>query len=327
MKPPGGEIGGMEQPARRPRRRGVRVSCSKILSWYELKRNRVTPIRCRQDEPGCEYLTVGPRRTLRILRPELNRAGRYYEPPPDDRRESLNDNFYLRWAKRPHPSGNCRCSFRQSSASRLSTHEEIVISKEIQRIRTSLCEAEKSGRDIEDVEKSLDLSQLHEQLESPRNRIDRLDEPTRRKIVQDLDRYISDLLDEILNDTIRAIARAENPFSKADFDITFSFHNTQAGPEPESAGGYVNRGFVGSVSDPDALDENADCTDSGINSVETIELQLPEPADQNLEQSLMDIIDAKLGGSTIGKSLENLGMEIDDDNNIKTVAKVINLRS
>lgn len=283
------------------------------------------PIRCRQDEPGCEYLTVGPRRTLRILRPELNRAGRYYENPPDNRPESLNDNFYLRWTKRPHPSGNCRCSFRQSK--RLSTHEEIVISKEIQRIRTSLCEAEKSGRDIEDVEKSLDLSQLHEQLDTTKNvgsRIDRLDEHTRKKIVRDLDRYISDLLDEILNDTIRAIARAENPFGKATpgFDITFSFHKSDdAGPKEESGGGYVNQGFLGSASDPDALDfqlrnddsvtENVDCTDSGINSVETIELQPPEQ-DQNLEQSLMEIIDAKLGGSAIGKSLENLGMEIDE---------------
>lgn len=348
--------------------------CSKMIEYLRRNRNRVDP--GRVELPNCDFLTTGPRRTIRVLRPEL-KSGRFYEPQsPSNRPESINDNFYSRWARRPHPSGNCRCSFRQSTnSSRLSSHEERVISQEIQRIRTSLCEAEMSGQDIEELEKSLavDLSQLQappsdEQRDSvdessiisaaeqcnAQLRIQPLEEDVKKRIVKDLDRYISDLLDEILNDTIRAIAQADNPFGRerrasaaaskqpANFDINFAFHGNDEGTkdavvdskDKDADGGdkgYVNQGFVGSASDPDALDfhlrpepngdvilENVDCTDSGINSVETIELQ-PEQ-EQNLEQSLMDIIDAKLGGTSIGKSLEDLGMEIDASEEDKVVS-------
>lgn len=54
--------------------------------------------------------------------------------------------------------------------------------------------------------------------------------------------------------------------------------------------------------------DKSDGIDSGINSVETVELQ-PEQQ-QSLEESLMEIIDSKLGKSPLEKSLEDLTMEI-----------------
>ena len=354
-----------------------RTWCSKVFAYLRWKRNQVDP--GVVELPDCDFLNVAPRRTLRILRPQL-KSERFYEAQsPANRPESINDNFYSRWARRPHPSGNCRCSFRQSvNSNRLSSHEEQIISQEIQRIRSSLCEAEKCGKDIEEVEKSLSVNLTHlqatvsdreavdqrnsksdESQPNEKTKIEPLEEHVKRKIVRDLDRYISDLLDEILNDTIRAIARADNPFERerkeadaladqpAAFDISFAFHskdedNKATGAqssEPDANAeekGYVNQGFVGSASNPDAVEfqlrgrligdvilENVDCIDSGINSVETIELQ-PEQ-DQNLEQSLIDIIDAKLGGASIGKSLEDLGMEIDATDEAKTVSTLLAL--
>lgn len=211
----------------------------------------------------------------------------------------------------------------------------------INRIRTSLCEAEMSGREIdEELEKTLsvDLSKLDETSslkDTQLARIDCLDECAKKKIVRDLDRYISELLDEILNDTIKAAIERERQQDNAScsssqlqpsFDISFTFHNNDAKDKlAVSDEGYVNRGFVGSANDPDTLEfcmrqrrdpAILDCVDSGINSVETVELQTSEPEEHNLEQSLMDIIDAKLGGSSIGKSLEDLGMEIDAEDAI-----------
>jgi hypothetical protein len=353
--------------------------CSKVMEYIKRNRNQVNPEPVVL--PNCDFFNVGPRRTLRVLRPEL-KSGHFYESQPlHNSPESLNDNFYLRWAKRPHPSGNCRCSFRQSASSnRLSSYEEKIISQEIQRIRTSLCEAEKSGKDIQELEKSLalDLTKLQlplidkdavdhgsseSQSEILANKCTKvakaklLEEYVKRKIVMDLDRYISNLLDEILNDTIKAIAQTDSPFNQqrraikrtrkesSSFEVNFALDNSSEGDKIAEANskdqiyldssgennGYVNQAFIGSASDPDALDfhlrhrmnadvilENADCIDSGINSVETIELQ-PEQ-EQNLEQSLMDIIDAKLGGTSIGKSLEDLGMEIDGTDDAKIVS-------
>lgn len=114
-------------------------------------RNRVSPGRI--ELPDCDFFIVAPRRTLRVLRPAL-RSGWYYESTAIDRPESINDNFFNRWARRPHPSGNCRCSFRQSA---LSTTNERK-SAELNRIRTSLCEAEKNARGIEKLEQRLSVN-------------------------------------------------------------------------------------------------------------------------------------------------------------------------
>ncbi|XP_014211468.1 uncharacterized protein LOC106641531 [Copidosoma floridanum] len=301
------------------------LCCAETLKRLGRRRNQVRPTTQPADLAGREFFEVTPRRVLHVLRPEP-KSERFYEPPAADRPESINDNFFARWARRPHPSGDCRCSFRNSS--RRSTRGEAAISRELQRIRASLCEAEERGRGLEEVEEGLavDLSQLGEAEVVPG--LEPTDEEARQRVVRGLNRYISDLLDEILDDTIRAIAEApEDPFGRraTTFDIKFSFHSNEDGDEAGKSGagvgeekGYVNQGFVGTVGDPDTLDfhlrrdralERVDCTDSGINSVETVELQAEQ--EQNLEQSLMDIIDAKLGGSSIGKSLENLGMEMD----------------
>lgn len=117
-------------------------------------RNRVSPGRI--ELPDCDFFIVAPRRTLRVLKPTL-RSGWYYESTAVDRPESVNDNFFNRWTRRPHPSGNCRCSFRQSAGA-LSTTEERIISAELNRIRTSLCEAEKSARGIEELEQRLSVN-------------------------------------------------------------------------------------------------------------------------------------------------------------------------
>ncbi|XP_014222274.1 uncharacterized protein LOC106649405 [Trichogramma pretiosum] len=356
--------------------------------------NRVDP--GRVELPGCEFFQLAPDRVLRVLRPELKSASRYYEPREsrrESRPESLADNFYSRWQRRPHPLDNCRCSFRQSlqqqqNKTKTSVGEqEAIISQEIARIRTSLCEAERSGLGIEELEKSIAVDRLTqlEALPPPcvgrvqessivdlagreqcrvEGKIEPLDDQVKKRIVKGLDKYISDLLDEILDDTIRALARSDDPFDRskrkeaddaettnkpqpAAFDISFAFH--EGGDKDDSS--YVNRGFVVSDNDPETLDfhlrsnsdssdnnndnkpaggensalDNPDYIDSGINSVETIELQSSssgggggaEQLEHNLEQSLIDIIDAKLGGASIGKSLEDLGMEIDEVDDVR----------
>ena len=166
---------------------------------YLRNRNRIGP--GKVELPDCDFFVVGPRRTLRILRPAL-KSGRFYENSEHDRPESVNDNFFSRWSRRPHPSGNCRCSFRQSS--RLSTTEEQIISAEINRIRTSLCEAEKTGEDIEEIEKrvSLTLENLRVTSQEPKIKDDKIlkgsaeteetkidEEAVKNKIVRDLERY------------------------------------------------------------------------------------------------------------------------------------------
>lgn len=158
-------------------------------------RNRVSPDRI--ELPDCDFFIVAPRRTLRILRPSL-RSGWYYESTAD-RPESVNDNFFNRWTRRPHPSGNCRCSFRQSAGA-LSTTEERIISAELNRIRTSLCEAEKNARGIEELEQrlSVNLQKLRDNSELDRAyetvpstlMIDRqpFEQNAKQQIVKDLER-------------------------------------------------------------------------------------------------------------------------------------------
>lgn len=161
-------------------------------------RNRVSP--GRVELPDCDFFIVAPRRTLRVLRPTL-KSGWYYESTID-RPESINDNFFARWSRRPHPSGNCRCSFRQSA---LSTNEERIISAELNRIRTSLCEAEKNARDIEELEQrvSVNLQKLrnnpqladhadHQAIASSILTTDHrsFEQSAKYQIVKDLERYV-----------------------------------------------------------------------------------------------------------------------------------------
>ncbi|XP_076237578.1 uncharacterized protein LOC143181179 [Calliopsis andreniformis] len=350
--------------------------------WYRKfiehwrNRNRVGP--GKVELPDCDFFIVGPRRTLRILKPSL-KSGWYYENTTE-RPESIIDNFLTRWSRRPHSSGNCRCSFRQSR--RLSTTEEQIISAELNKIRTSLCEAEKNERAIEELEQrvSVNLQKLQAS-ENEQTKGDertgstntdevagndqQMDEQTiKNKIVKDLEKYINVLLEEILDDTVKYIASTEDTLIKdsrstkkkkdspvsrrstgdkgasnerksnrerssgneESFNITFSFHSTNDGKDEEESErknevlgneGYVNRGFIGSTNDPDSLDfylrpssgtevtlEQLDCIDSGINSVETIEFQPDQ--EPSLEQSLLRIIDEKLGRTPLRNSWEDL---------------------
>ncbi|CAK9803828.1 Protein ABHD8 [Anthophora quadrimaculata] len=351
--------------------------------FFEYWRNRSRVGPGKVELPDCDFFIVGPRRTLRILKPTL-KSGWYYENG-NERPESIIDNFFTRWSRRPHSSGNCRCSFRQSK--RLSTTEEQIISAELNRIRTSLSEAEKNERAIEELEQrvSVNLQKLQvsgtenepvkveEKSVSTINSNDRVtdtndqqqaDEQTiKNKIVKDLEKYINVLLEEILDDTVKYIAGSEDTLIKdartskkrKDYstsellnrdkddsnereqslvqsnekpfnDISFSFHplknekvterknETTSGDNNE---GYVNRGFIGTTNDPDSLDfylrrsvgtevplEQLDCIDSGINSVETIEFQPDQ--EPSLEQSLLKIIDEKLGRTALRNSWEDL---------------------
>ncbi|XP_076221069.1 uncharacterized protein LOC116428917 isoform X2 [Nomia melanderi] len=328
---------------------------------YWRNRNRVGP--GKVELPDCDFFIVGPRRTLRILKPSL-KSGWYYESTSNDKPESIADNFFARWSRRPHSSGNCRCSFRQSR--RLSTTEEQIISAELNRIRTSLCEAEKNERAIQELEQrvSMNLQRLQVTESQPTKpesedaalaitnqmvaKDPRVDEKTmKNQIVKDLERYINILLEEILDDTVKYIAGAENtlkrnkssprrsdkdkrncskkkPSNDRCFDNEQSFNDINLSLDPDRIAkqpnepnqcrneissneeGYVNRGFIGSSTDPDALDfylrrsaatqvtlEQFDCIDSGINSVETIEFQPDQ--EPSLEQSLLKIIDERLG--------------------------------
>lgn len=129
-------------------------------------RNQVSP--GTVELPDCDFLFVAPRRTLRVLRPAL-KGGWYYETTTADLPESINDNFFSRWARRPHPSGNCRCSFRQSVGA-LSTTEERIISAELNRIRTSLCETEGNARDLDELQRrvSANLEKLRDRASNNR---------------------------------------------------------------------------------------------------------------------------------------------------------------
>ncbi|XP_076175524.1 uncharacterized protein LOC143150869 isoform X2 [Ptiloglossa arizonensis] len=334
---------------------------------YWRNRNRVGP--GKVELPECDFFIVGPRRTLRILKPSLKR-GWYYENT-NERPESIIDNFFTRWSRRPHPSGNCRCSFRQSR--RLSTAEEQIISAELNRIRTSLCEAERTESAIEELEQrvSVNLQKLQAS-ESQATNVETTEQQTdeqtiKNKIVKDLEKYINVLLEEILDDTVKYIAGTEDGLVKdgtiskrsrdsptsrlrssldnvvsntvkleteeegssgneESFNISFSFRpdgieknekESERDNEILSNEGYVNRGFIGSTNDPDSLDfylrrsvgtevtlEQLDCTDSGINSVETIEFQPDQ--EPSLEQSLLRIIDEKLGRTPLRNSWEDL---------------------
>lgn len=338
--------------------------------------------------PDCDFFNVGPRRTLRILKPTL-KSGWYYENT-NERPESIIDNFFTRWSRRPHSSGNCRCSFRQSK--RASTAEEQIISDELNRIRTSLCEADKNERAIEELEQRVSVNLQKLQVADPENEPTKVEEKSmtnvindtkdeqaeeqtiKNKIVKDLEKYINVLLEEILDDTVKYVAGAgdtlikdvrsskkrndcltlrrsnedkedtnvrsineESCGNEESFnDISFSFHperikRNEEEEEEGSAGksealnggneGYVNRGFIGSTSDPDSLDfylrrsiggtevtlEQLDCIDSGINSVETIEFQPDQ--EPSLEQSLLKIIDEKLGRTALRNSWEDLSTD------------------
>ncbi|XP_015518153.2 uncharacterized protein LOC107223091 [Neodiprion lecontei] len=322
-------------------------------SWYRRclaylrNHGRVDP--AKVELPHCDFFIVGQRRTLRVLRPALR--GRWFYEGNNGRPESVNDNFFSRWSKRPHPSGNCRCSFRQSA--RLSSTEEEIISKEINRIRTSLCEAEKTGQDIGEIERSvaINLDVLIPVTSQPTKRATVAEEKiVKTKIIQDLERYINDLLQEILTDSVKFAADVEKLGRREGGDdesvsvgpderksdnngepfgnLNFAFHadeqkslerNGSVRKEEMTPSGYENPAFLGSSSDPDGLEfylnrpvgkslarctmEQLDCIDSGINSVETVEFQPDQ--EPSLEESLMEIIDAKLGRTHLRKSWED----------------------
>lgn len=343
----------------------------------------------RVELPDCDFFIVGPRRTLRVLKPSLKSCW-YYENTNERPIESIADNFFTRWSRRPHSSGNCRCSFRQSK--RASTAEEQIISDEINRIRTSLCEVEKNEQAIEELEHrvSANLQKLQASGDEDESASveekgipgtnqattvtddQQADEQTmKNRIVKDLEKYINVLLEEILDDTVRYVAAADDALIKdarsskkrndrstswrssrdkresnerkptseetcsteeSFDDISFSFHSERIGRNEEGSErrgnsdeallnggseGYVNRGFIGTANDPDSLDfylrrsigtevtlEQLDCVDSGINSVETIEFQPDQ--EPSLEQSLLKIIDEKLGRTALRNSWEDL---------------------
>lgn len=320
---------------------------------YLKNHGRVDP--AKVELPHCDFFLVGQRRTLRVLKPPL--GGRWFYESNKDRPESVNDNFFSRWSRRPHPSGNCRCSFRQSA--RLSTTEEQIISAEIERIRSSLYEAEKSGRDIEEIEKtvSINFENLIPVVNEPKKSVVGGEEKiVKTKIIHDLERYINDLLQEIVTDSVKFAADAEKLGRRENRDdkpqsfekntssevleenvdqfvnINFAFHGGEKtaierkstrrknrGKNDEPSTGYENSAFIGSSNDPDALEfylnrsvgknsarctlEQLDCVDSGINSVETVEFQPDQ--ELSLEESLMEIIDAKLGRTHLRKSWED----------------------
>ncbi|KAL0117342.1 hypothetical protein PUN28_010297 [Cardiocondyla obscurior] len=340
-------------------------------------RNRVGPGRI--ELPDCDFFIVAPRRTLRVLKPTL-KNGWYYESTPVNRAESVNDNFFNRWARRPHPSGNCRCSFRQSAGA-LST-EERMISAELNRIRTSLCEVERNARGIEELEQRLsaNLQMLRDSSEldgreatAMSNEDQPFEQSAKQQIVKDLERYINTLLEEVLDDTVRHVTgvekdvaphswqRIKNSSTKSQPDEPKENISTRTdgddlridinsypltdkmreqwpvenGCKKQFSGvltseGYVNPAFVGSTDELTTLNfncsarkhnsylgmpenispEKLDCVDSGINSVETIEFQLPDQ-EPSFEQSLLRIIDEKLRRSPSANNSEEDSLEKD----------------
>ncbi|XP_043280406.1 uncharacterized protein [Venturia canescens] len=241
--------------------------CTKILEYVK-NRNRIGPGKIELAE--CDFFVVGPRRTLRVLLPKAS-GDPYYETTKNERPETIDENFVSRWASRPHPSGNCRCSFR----------------------RTRIRKRSNTLDDPDDDDSS----------ESKKN-----------KIVQDLEEYIEKLLQEVLADTMKFFNDAGDTLRKSNevLNLDDSKKRPETTSHPEEERGYVNPAFSGTLNNPDSLEfriqhspstdatnENLDCTDSGINSVETMEFQTSQEI--SLEQSLMEIMDAKFGKIASGE--------------------------
>ncbi|KAK0170040.1 hypothetical protein PV328_010653 [Microctonus aethiopoides] len=349
------------------------------IPWYSKvfmcisNRNRINPEKVELDD--CDFFIVEPRRTLRILRP-IQSGDEFYELK-DDRPESINENFITRWTRRPHSLNKCRCSFRQSSI-RLSP-ERKIISAEINRIRRSLREADKTGQNIDELEKkiSVNLNCFNDPLTTNVGRSqddsNDIDHMNKNKIVKELENYIDILLKEVLNDTMKFISNADNTLDKSrktldkktenklndndnislksPLDISFAFlpdyqsdkHDIEEEEEEEKTANtsehqvYVNEAFIGTVHDPDCLDfdlrrpldddkhiDKVDCVDSGINSVETMEFPLDSGV--SLEQSLMEIIDAKFGPARLSHGWDNLETQNNivnkDDENISKIIEI-----
>lgn len=198
------------------------LTCFTKILKYIKNRNQVGPGKI--EFPDCDFLIIGPRRTLRILKPAQQNS-EFYDIINDNRPESINENFITRWTKKPHSLHHCRCSFRRQS-SRLST-EDRIITAEINRIRTSLCEAEKTNQNIEEIERKisinfnchngpiiLDKIDINErQLITDNN--ENNDSIIKNKIVKDLENYIDELLKEVLNDTMKFISDADDTLRRS----------------------------------------------------------------------------------------------------------------
>lgn len=245
--------------------------CTKILEYVK-NRNRIGPGKIELAE--CDFFVVGPRRTLRVLVPKPS-GDPYYETTRNERPETIDENFVSRWASRPHPSGNCRCSFRRT------------------RVHTKTPEDNDANDDD--------------------------DNKTRKnKIVRDLEEYIERLLHEVLADTMKFFIDAGDTLRKSNEVLNIDDLEKspeKSNPPKDEERGCVNRAFSGTFNDPDSLEfrihhptgsgtvtENLDCTDSGINSVETMEFQTCQEI--SLEQSLMEIMDAKFGKISSSDNVE-----------------------
>lgn len=284
-----------------------------LLPWYSrvfeyLKnRNKIGPAKI--ELPDCDFFIVGAGRTIRVLR-----------------KNSRTNTTSL--AKQLNSSNNnCRCSFRQSLNL---TNKDHLIATEINRIKTNLNENIDDSIIITDQPKfenndvsmikrnSNDLANKNKIIKDLEKYIDVLLE----EVLNDTVKFMNDA-DTTLKRS-RTILKSSNDekckinesidSTKSSLDISFAFPaddlqveeeklSNEKKPEEEEKS-YVNKAFDGTTSDPDCLNfdlskpinnhqVNIDCVDSGINSVETVELQLE--TELTLEQSLMRIIDATFG--------------------------------
>ncbi|KAH0546641.1 uncharacterized protein LOC123268886 [Cotesia glomerata] len=319
---------------------------SKIYSYLK-NRNRIEPAKSKL--PDCDFFTVGPRRTLRILKPTQKAS------ESDDlsiyNSESINEKFISKWIERPHSSNSCRCSFYKFYT-RNNVNKQSSPKLNQTKTRFKQYDDDEENTSKFKINVSKDLNQFNRTLTSKvNNKIieeielrnyfkDRLNIEAlsiKNKIIRDLERSIDLILGNVLNHTINVVSTCDKTIDKINYfsdnnestsskrdepiindaptniplDIKFDFSSDDysssrycvASIDKSDFGGYVNQAFAPCISDPDKLDfylrepinekdfDMIDCLDSGINSVETMEVSIE--SDFNVENSFTQMIEDK----------------------------------
>lgn len=318
---------------------------SKIYSYLQ-NRNRIEPAKSKL--PDCDFFTVGPRRTLRILKP-TQKAGES-DNLSIYNSESINEKFISKWIEKPHSFNSCRCSFykfytrnninEQNSPKLNQTKTRFKQNDDKEKTSKFKINVSKDLNHFDRSAKSKENNKIIEEIELGNYFKDRINIETlaiKSKIIRDLERSIDLILGNVLNHTVNVISSCEKTTDNIHYfsdknestnskrnkpmindaptsiplDIKFDFSSDDysssrycvASIDKSDFGGYVNQAFAPCISDPDKLDfylkgpinekdfDMIDYLDSGINSVETMEVSME--SDFNVENSFTQMIDDK----------------------------------
>lgn len=292
---------------------------------YLKNRNKIGPVKI--ELPDCDFFIVGPSRTIRVLRPSLKLIGHNgvqsesvneNDISRSAKRTDSSNNCHCSFLQ----SLNTPFTKEESVTLTEINRNGICLFEAEKTINNIEKMDEKISAKINTFSAPItDQSKLANFGSSFNNRNSH-DLINKNKIIRDLEQCIDVLLEEVLYNTVKFMSDADNTLKKSrvllkssnskdtdssnnSLEINFAFlaNNSQVNVDDKKLTeiGYINQGFEGNTADPDCLDfdlgkpvnsyeEKIECVDSGINSVETVELQLE--SGQSLEKSLMQIIDA-----------------------------------